>query len=88
MLLLTIPGERVMQPRFGVGVISYLMHNFSEDAIPLLRDRIYSQTELYLPVITVEDIQFSGDPDSNLMQMRITYRIPRLGIRDFLDITT
>tara|TARA_R100000808_G_C2155205_1_gene167097 strand:+ start:3624 stop:3989 length:366 start_codon:yes stop_codon:yes gene_type:complete len=88
MLLFTIPGERIMQPNFGVGVLTYLMSNFSEDAMPLLRERIYSQTELYLPVITIEDIEFSADPDSNFVQMRIIYRIPRLGIKDFLDITT
>ena len=88
MLLLTIPGERIMRPNFGVGVMAYLMTNYSENSMSDLRTRIFNQTKLYLPVISVEDIQFSNAPDSNFVQMRIVYNIPRLGLRDFLDITT
>jgi len=31
MLLLTNPGERVMDPTFGVGLSAYLFENFAED---------------------------------------------------------
>ena len=31
MLLLTIPGERVMEPNFGVGLKTYLFSNFHQD---------------------------------------------------------
>ena len=34
MLILTSPGERVMEPSFGVGVKNYLFSNISED-IPI-----------------------------------------------------
>ena len=30
MLILTVPGERVMEPKFGVGLKRYLFENFSE----------------------------------------------------------
>ena len=31
MLILTNPGERVMEPEFGVGIMQYLFSNFSEN---------------------------------------------------------
>ena len=30
MLLLTVPGERVMEPEFGVGLKRYLFQNFTQ----------------------------------------------------------
>ena len=87
MLLLTIPGERIMEPNFGVGIIQFLFSNYSEGAEVEIRERISSQVRTYMPIISVESIEFSSDPDSSLLQMNVTYKIPRLGTRDLLEIT-
>ena len=52
-----------------------------------IRERIGSQVRTYMPIISVESIEFSSDPDSSLLQMSVTYKIPRLGTRDLLEIT-
>ena len=40
MLILTNPGERVMEPEFGVGIQQYLFYNFSENIDTQISERI------------------------------------------------
>ena len=89
MLLLTIPGERVMDPDFGVGMQQFLFkYNFSQNPGSEIRERIMSQVQRYMPAVIVEDIQFySQDPDNNTMSFRIIYYVPEIGVSDLLEFT-
>ena len=51
MLLYTAPGERVMIPKYGVGVKRYLFENANEIEY-LLVEKIKDQVSKYLPEIT------------------------------------
>tara|TARA_R110002020_G_scaffold463822_1_gene684075 strand:+ start:199 stop:588 length:390 start_codon:yes stop_codon:yes gene_type:complete len=92
-LLLTVPGERMMDPNFGIGVKRFL---FEIDS-PLLYDRISSkvrqQVKRYLPYLDIENIIFNSavqDPtaDLNSLSIIIEYRIVPLELSDQLEITT
>jgi phage baseplate assembly protein W len=92
-LLLTIPGERMMDPNFGIGIKRFL---FEIDS-PLLYDRISSkvrqQVNRYLPYLDIENIIFNSateDPtmDLNSLGVIIEYRIVPLELSDQLEITT
>jgi len=88
MLLLTNPGERVMDPEFGVGMQQYLFRNFSENVQSEIRERVKSQMALYMPAVVVQDIQFySRDPDNNSLSFRIIYYVPEIGVSDLLEFT-
>tara|TARA_R110002020_G_scaffold130148_1_gene291261 strand:- start:8896 stop:9261 length:366 start_codon:yes stop_codon:yes gene_type:complete len=88
MLLLTNPGERIMEPDFGVGLMSYLFKNYSEDVPGQIRAKIIQQTQIYMPVVSLVDIDFGlSDPDTNKLAIQITYRIPDLGTTDLLELT-
>lgn len=57
-LILTCPGERIMDPDFGVGLKLYL---FEMDASRLAADiseRIHTQAQLYMPNLIIENINF------------------------------
>ena len=43
MLVLTNPGERVMEPEFGVGMKRYLFQNFSENVYAEIDGKIREQ---------------------------------------------
>jgi hypothetical protein len=92
-LLLTVPGERMMDPNFGIGIKRFL---FEIDS-PLLYDRISSkvrqQVNRYLPYLDIENIIFNSateDPtmDLNSLGVIIEYRIVPLELSDQLEITT
>ncbi len=88
MLLLTHPGERVMEPEFGVGLKKYLFENFNESVFSKIERDILNQTRIYIPVIQIKEISFgASDPDSNKLGIRIEYAIPNLNIRDLLEFT-
>ena len=87
MLILTLPGERVMDPTFGVGLHKYLFRNFSEAIGGTIKDDIIKKTKMYLPAITIDDIDIRSDPDKNKLKVMIKYRIPNIGVSDLMEIT-
>ena len=89
MLILTLPGERVMIPEYGVGMKRYLFNRFGEDVYLQIKSKIVEQTALYMPVITVGNVVFSEtDIDGNILGIRIEYSIPTLGVNASLQVTT
>jgi len=90
-LLLTVPGERMMNPDFGVGLKRFL---FEADS-PLLYDsvatRIREQINKYLSYIEITDIVFnshSHDPSvqENYLYIRVEYRIIPLELSDAIVV--
>ena len=88
MLLLTNPGERVMEPNFGVGLKTYLFASAREDIQAQIGTKIREQTFLYLPIVKIRNIQFGlSDIDTNTLAMRIIYEIPSIGLQDLIEFT-
>jgi len=88
MLVLTSPGERVMEPDFGVGVRSYLFENFNNSVFTEIESAIRKQVSIFLPVIDVRQVEFdSSNPDNNVLGIRIVYDLPDVGITDLLEFT-
>ncbi len=93
MLVLTSPGERVMVPEFGVGLRRFLFEHIGEDTFSNLADRIVEQTNLYLPIVNIEKINFiTSDENSTLglneVQISIKYNILPYDGTDQLLITS
>tara|TARA_Y100000034_G_scaffold67325_1_gene81193 strand:+ start:2679 stop:3047 length:369 start_codon:yes stop_codon:yes gene_type:complete len=88
MLILTIPGERVMEPNFGVGITQFLFNNFHANTYMEIDTKIREQTRAYMPFIEIVDISFdSSAQDMNLLAVSIKYAIPQIGARDLLEFT-
>ena len=88
MLILTNPGERVMNPDFGVGIRQYLFENFESDVYARIDTRIREQTSVYLPIVSIQSIEFgTGGIDDNSLGLRIEYGIPDIAARDLLEFT-
>jgi len=66
MLVLTIPGERIMDPSFGVGLRRYLFELNDSNTYSDISSRIKQQVRKYLSYIQIDDIRFQipeGNPD-------------------------
>ena len=46
MLLLTSPGERVMEPDFGVGLKKYLFESFTDSTFAKIERNIFKQVKI------------------------------------------
>ena len=98
MVILTAPGERVMDPNFGVGLRSFLFENASDTTFSLMEERIREQTRIYVPYITIQSINFlssendfsktkaPGDSLSNYLKLEIKYSIPSMFISSTLTL--
>jgi len=91
MLVLTNPGERTMDPEFGVGIFAYLFENNSVATQGRIRARVRDQASKYMPHVVVEDVLFNSVNENsniseNFLGVSIVYSIERLAIKDVLEI--
>jgi len=88
MLILTIPGERVMEPNYGVGMKRFLFSNFHENIYGEIQQKIREQVAMYMPGVVIEDILFdTSGPDNYTLGISIRYSIPQISIKDLLKFT-
>ena len=75
MLVLTNPGERIMDANFGVGISRFLFDQEGSFIGGELEQKIIDQVDIYLPYITITDINISPRLDENIANVQITYFI-------------
>jgi phage baseplate assembly protein W len=92
-LILTAPGERMMDPNFGVGIRNYLFENDGEALYSAIRAKIHEQVTRYIPFVSITYIDFSPYDslvdalDRNLLKVDLGYTILPLSQVDKLEIT-
>jgi phage baseplate assembly protein W len=57
-LILTIPGERIMIPNFGVGLQKLLFEQQSESLYSDMSSRIIEQVQIYMSFVEINDVEF------------------------------
>jgi phage baseplate assembly protein W len=92
-LLLTCPGERMMNPDFGVGLRNFLFEP-RRDAISKIRQRLDGQVMRYMPFIKINKVQFNHDTkldiaeDLNSLSILIEYEVPSLNLATSLILAS
>jgi|TARA_R110000824_G_scaffold11540_3_gene50381 phage baseplate assembly protein W len=95
MLILTSPGERVMEPEFGVGIRSFFFEPMRDDTYIRIQQRINKQISIYMPFVKVLNISFNSitdspdnlfDYDEQYLGLTIEYQIDSIGAIEVLDI--
>jgi len=90
MLVLTNPGEKIMNPDFGVGISRYIFDQDADFNSGAIRDRVYEQTTKYLPYINLTSVEVYPRQDiSNAWGVKIEYFIPGFTTREelFLNLS-
>ena len=86
-LVLTSPGERVMDINFGVGIYGLLFENYNSDIKEKTKARIVEQAAAYIPFIQIRSINFQDtEIDSNKLSIAINYYISPLNYEDILNL--
>ena len=94
-LVLTSPGERIMDINFGVGIYNLLFENYTEDLREDVSTRISEQISKYMPFISLVSVDVSSgetqnkmfEEEPNLMRVAITYFVSSLNIEETLQIS-
>lgn len=76
-LVLTIPGERMMDPDFGVGLRDYLFEQDTPTLKSGIRSTINNQVRRYLPFVNIRGINVLAPEDTgtSLLSVTISYSI-------------
>ena len=72
-LILTDPGEKILNPTFGVGLRRYLFEPEIDQDI--LQDIIQTQINRNIPYVTLNDVTIQNDPDKNTSYVTIDYSL-------------
>ena len=83
-LIMTVPGERIMNPDFGVGVHQILFENEKSEVVELFKERLVDQAQKYLPFIKITNTKI--DLVEHTMNIAISYYISSLGISEALSL--
>ena len=83
-LILTIPGERVMNSDFGVGFSGLLFENANQELVEELKERLLTQVGKYLPFINILDVNVRIE--ENTAFLRVNYFIPNISVSDTLEL--
>jgi phage baseplate assembly protein W len=96
MLILTTPGERMMNPDFGVGARNFLFDT-KIGTFQSLKTTIITQVRQFIPFIKIIDIHSSNKKwdetqrhnysEEQRMGLVVNYYIPNLNLRDTLKVT-
>ena len=74
-LLLTNKGERVFNPEFGSDLRSALFEGLNEDTDNEIRSLITTNVSIFVPEVTVTNLDIVQDKDNNSLSVSIQYRI-------------
>tara|TARA_Y100000004_G_C8702407_1_gene322250 strand:- start:148 stop:540 length:393 start_codon:yes stop_codon:yes gene_type:complete len=92
MLLLTAPGERIMDPDFGVGMRKFIFEMDHPSTYSNVSARIKQQIDKYLPYIEIEDITYDSNGTgntaiaANTVMIRLIFNIKPLNRRAMLEV--
>ena len=92
MLILTSPGERIMDPNFGVGMRNYVFEQNNLSTYASIRAKIRKQVQEYLPYIDIVDVLFETEQNnneiiSNQVLIKIRFIITPTGSEEVLEIS-
>lgn len=85
-LLLTYKGERIENPEFGADLPRLLFEPISEDTFYKIQNQILTNVGIYIPEVTILNIEINPDADRNTILIKIEYKLNISGQQDNIII--
>ena len=85
-LLLTYKGERIENPEFGADLPRLLFEPISDDTFIRIQNQIVDSVAVYMPEISLINIEINPDIDRNALYVKIDYKLNISGQQDDIII--
>ena len=85
-LLLTSKNERLYNPEFGAGIKDVLFEGIVEDTISTIRNIINSSVSIFIPEVTIVNIDITKSEDTNTITIKLDYQINISGDADQITV--
>ena len=77
---LTSPGQKILNPTFGIDLRQYLFEPVDDFTAELIKDDIESKLPRSEPRIKVDKVSVVGDEDNNQYNIELQINVPSLGV--------
>jgi len=74
-LLLTNKGERLYDPEFGADLKTVLFEGITEDTVDIIKNLIGTNVPIFVPEVTVTNLNVVKDEDHNTISVTVQYKI-------------
>jgi phage baseplate assembly protein W len=74
-LLLTVPGERVNRPDFGVNLRNFVFEDATPQSLSMLASEVKSAVLRQEPRVNILDLQIISDPDTNQIKISLAFNL-------------
>lgn len=85
-IILTNPGERIMDINFGVGIKRYLFEPLTDVSKEAIRNRVLTQISTYIPTVVIENLDIQSSEDANYLRVRLEYTFPGVNAVQILNM--
>lgn len=85
-LLLTNPGEKIFDSRFGCGLKRFIFEQFDSVGGDGIVSKINQQVAAYMPYVNLDKIDLKKVEENYAVHVLINYSVPSLSIRDVLSL--
>lgn len=79
-LFTTLPGQKILNPVYGLNLLQYLFAGITEDNAQLIGETILRGITRYEPRVEVRKIYVIPDPENNTYQIGLRLDVPTLNI--------
>lgn len=86
MLLLTMKGEYVWDPNFGVGLNNYLFEKDVTISTNVLEGEIRKQISSYMPYVAIDGINIELDSNNQTLKVQLRFRYNGLSIPELFEV--
>ncbi|CAB5226356.1 baseplate wedge subunit [uncultured Caudovirales phage] len=79
----TIPGQKILNPYFGLNLMQYVFEVCDEDIANLIGNQIVSGITTYEPRVTLNKVKVTAEPENQQYTINIFFSVPTLGNTSF-----
>ena len=79
-LFTTMPGQKILNPTYGLNLTQYLFVSVSDSQALLIRDTILNGVRRFEPRLTVDQVVVQADYDGNQYNIFLRLGVPALNI--------
>lgn len=76
----TAPGQKILNPEFGLDLREYLFEPISEASAFFIRQDIFENLPIFEPRIVVENVRVVANIDDQLYEIYLQINVPQLNI--------
>jgi phage baseplate assembly protein W len=84
---LTNRNERYLNNNFGANLKAFIFEQITNDNTSLLKEDIQAKINEYFTNINVVSLEIDSFPDTNEINVKLTYNVPNTNISDKIEIT-